>query len=696
MKNLFTLLTISLLLLISKSDFAQEVIRPPDAVTAINAPFSPYEFSLPQSNIPPDESVKIEFNNTEGVEASLINQSWAGMYQVGSIRPPDPHGAAGPSGIIQVVNLRIAYWTKTGTQTWIDDMGGAGNFFPSSTGSNLSDPRALYDHNSARFYVMVQENSTTQAFLNLAVSKDNNPSTSTTTEWWFYRFDITETIGATKYGADYPGFGFDGQAIYTTFNMYPLPLSGSPKNCQIIIARKDSAIAGTLNYIRRVYTGYTSYNGFTLQPGTVMSSTGPTNKAYFGEICLGASDSIRIWALTNPITTPVLTSYKMQVPNNGGSIGTGAPQLGTTTKIATLSSRTQGNAFWFNGALWFCNTAGGSIGKARIYYYKVNTNDFADANPTLAESGYIDGGTGVWTYQPSIGANRRGDVCLVYTESSSSKYPEIKFTIRKAAASTWDSPTLLKASPSYSNSDRWGDYASVTADPSDSTFWVTHEWSRSSASHNWGTWWGNIVLPITLEITLIPEGFYNSGLNRLNMKDTVNAYLRSITPPYVKVDSAKAVIDSLTFTGYFNFYKAPSGTYYLSMHHRNTIETWGGGTGTVTRGMTYSGINYTLSQSSVWGSNQKLKGTKWCFFGGDVNQDGVVDLTDMINVDNDNKNFVTGYVSTDANGDLTIDLSDMIVVDNNNALFVTKIVPPGALTAPKIKVKNKEFIIDQN
>ena len=74
----------------------------------------------------------------------------------------------------------------------------------------------------------MQENSTTQAFLNLAVSKDNNPSTSTNTEWWFYRFDITETIGATKYGADYPGFGFDGQAIYTTFNMYPLTISGSP------------------------------------------------------------------------------------------------------------------------------------------------------------------------------------------------------------------------------------------------------------------------------------------------------------------------------------------------------------------------------------------------------------------------------------------------------------------------------------
>ena len=92
--------------------------------------------------------------------------------------------------------------------------------------------------------------------------------------------------------------------------------------------------------------------------------------------------------------------------SHGGFIGTGAPQLGTATTIPTLSPRTQGNAIWYNGALWFCHTAGGSSGRAKVYYYKVNTNDFADANPTLAEMGAIDGGAGVWTYQPSIGANQ--------------------------------------------------------------------------------------------------------------------------------------------------------------------------------------------------------------------------------------------------------------------------------------------------
>ena len=256
---------------------------------------------------------------------------------------------------------------------------------------------------------------------------------------------------------------------------------------------------------------------------------------------------------------------------------------------------------------------------------------------------------------------------------------EIRFTTRKATATAWDTPQLLKASLNYSNSDRWGDYASVTQDPTDNTFWITHEYSRSNASHDWGTWWGNIIPPTTVGITLIPEGFYNISPSRLNKRDTVRAYLRSTVSPYPKIDSAKAVIDSLNFTGYLYFANAPSGTYWLSMHHRNTIESWGVGQGTITRGGTSLGNDFTLAQGSIYGSNQKLKGTKWCFYSGDVNQDGLVDGTDLAGVDNDAAVFASGYLATDLTGDNSVDGSDLAIVDNNSTAFVTKVVPPGAI-----------------
>jgi hypothetical protein len=47
-----------------------------------------------------------------------------------------------------------------------------------------------------------------------------------------------------------------------------------------------------------------------------------------------------------------------------------------------------------------------------------------------------------------------------------------------------------------------------------------------------------------------------------------------------------------------------------------------------------------------------------------VNQDGLVDSSDMITVDNESAAFTTGYLPEDINGDGLIDSSDMIYLDN--------------------------------
>ena len=95
--------------------------------------------------------------------------------------------------------------------------------------------------------------------------------------------------------------------------------------------------------------------------------------------------------------------------------------------------------------------------------------------------------------------------------------------------------------------------------------------SRWSASLN-----TSVIFPVASQIKVIMEGFYNLSLvpNRLNMRDTVRAYLRQNFNPYNIVDSAKSIIDSVTFTGSFLFANAPSGTYYIQLNHRNSIETW--------------------------------------------------------------------------------------------------------------------------
>jgi len=56
---------------------------------------------------------------------------------------------------------------------------------------------------------------------------------------------------------------------------------------------------------------------------------------------------------------------------------------------------------------------------------------------------------------------------------------------------------------------------------------------------------------IQLNAKIIVQGFYDSTANSLRVKDTVTAYLRETTTPFQRIDSGKAVLDSLNFSEVF-------------------------------------------------------------------------------------------------------------------------------------------------
>jgi len=156
----------------------------------------------------------------------------------------------------------------------------------------------------------------------------------------------------------------------------------------------------------------------------------------------------------------------------------------------------------------------------------------------------------------------------------------------------------------------------------------------------------------------------------------VKVYLRNTASPYNIADSSTAAIDSVSFTGSFAFANAQSGQYYIVAKYRNTIETWSkaGGELILDKG-TINTYDFTTSALHAFGSNQILKGSEYCNYSGDVNNDGTVDLTDLGLIDNDAANFVTGYVTNDLNGDDAVDISDLSIGDNNASNFVQKITP---------------------
>lgn len=179
---------------------------------------------------------------------------------------------------------------------------------------------------------------------------------------------------------------------------------------------------------------------------------------------------------------------------------------------------------------------------------------------------------------------------------------------------------------------------------------------------------------LTLNLTLSPEGYYNTSFNSLNIQDTFKIYLRNINSPYSVKDSAVSVIDSVSLKGIYKFYNIVSGSYYIQVNHRNSIETWSKAGGeSVLFGSIYN-YDFTNSAGNAFGNNQVLKGLKYCFYSGDVNQDGIIDAGDVSNTENDIGLSLSGYIPTDVTGDFSTDAEDLSLIENNvnnNTIMIT-------------------------
>lgn len=179
------------------------------------------------------------------------------------------------------------------------------------------------------------------------------------------------------------------------------------------------------------------------------------------------------------------------------------------------------------------------------------------------------------------------------------------------------------------------------------------------------------ISSITVNLNVGIEGFWNGTTQ---VPDTVTAILRSSVSPFDSTDAASTVLTPNSSYGTFQFYAAPSGSYYIVVKHRNSIETWSASPVSMTSGGNYN-YDFTLSSSMAFGNNTILKLGRYCLYSGDVDQNGIVDLSDLIYVYNDAAAGVTGYVSTDVNGDNITDLSDINITFNNVNNFAIKVIP---------------------
>lgn len=123
-------------------------------------------------------------------------------------------------------------------------------------------------------------------------------------------------------------------------------------------------------------------------------------------------------------------------------------------------------------------------------------------------------------------------------------------------------------------------------------------------------------------------------------------------------------------TAVCNFQTIPFGFYYLVVKHRNTIQTWSASPVLISAiPLIY---DFSSAVSKAYGDNMKeLESQVYGFYSGDINQDQVIDGSDLPELNNDIENSAYGFLSTDLNGDGSTDNSDAPFIFDNitNSIF---------------------------
>ncbi len=189
----------------------------------------------------------------------------------------------------------------------------------------------------------------------------------------------------------------------------------------------------------------------------------------------------------------------------------------------------------------------------------------------------------------------------------------------------------------------------------------------------------------TINLKLFLQGLYagnsemNSAMNEnghqfgTNIADRIIIEIRDSISPFVIIDTLEALV-STNGTYSKEIDCSLNSDYYIVINSRNHIRTWSAipisfASDTVS-------FDFTDFANKAFGENMKLTSdSKWSIYAGDINQDGLIDGSDVSGIETSNNNFDSGYLITDINGDGLIDGSDMSIVETNNNAFVGEVSP---------------------
>jgi hypothetical protein len=417
-----------------------------------------------------------------------------------SYTPPDPIIAVGPHQIVVMANDLMAIYDKQ-THTHLMTVSLA-SLWSTLVANQPFDPWIIYDQHVGRFMAIAINVVGSVGNVFVAYSKTSSPRSAS--DWYLYTLNRTGSSIGTNPGTptfpDYPKLGYDDKAYYITGNNFEIA-TDQYSNVSLFALNKTQLLTGDPLVI--LYDSVNTITGaFSLHP--VENFDTPSSAMYFAEA--GVSAQVRIWALTNVLVSPTLTTSGqgiVAVPTFGEPISVPQPPSGplpVPTPLDAVSSRIMSGVVRY-GSLWTAHgitdptVSGGT--RTVVRWYQLNVANYPSTPPTLTQSqSIVPSGSTDMIWMPHINVDKSNNMGIGFSLGGSTRFASIAFAGRVSNDALNTTKPIVVAKTGLSNyekvgssgQNRWGDYSGLAMDPDGRRFWIYNEFPMSGADQNkWGT-----------------------------------------------------------------------------------------------------------------------------------------------------------------------------------------------------------------
>lgn len=430
---------------------------------------------------PPNQPLTTDPLSSPQIVATGIGYEGRNQLNSGGYYPPDPTTAAGPTHVVQMVNLAGQINSEEGNllrSFALRPFFNAGNNF-------ITDPILLYDNSSSRFFASIVD--VDDGSVRLAVSHPNDPLL----EWNTFRFKFSLT------GLDCPDQAYiavssDKLAVGANVFSNQCSSNGQYLGSQHIIVNKTNIITASSNTsaTHNFYASPRDLSGFSERP---VRNSGTQEKIIFVSVNTGYNvDSVRLIEYSGQV--PTIERTVTSIPINMIVYPPGATQpesnirLDTTGRLQSAAMSTDNNNIWLT-SMDGCRAVGDNQIRSCIRLIEI------DMSTMKAVQDFDLASSGVHLIYPALTVVGSGSLVITFGASSVDLRPSLFATGQPvdAAPNTIEQPILIKsglASNQRCDVDRcrYGDYfgASLESDPSDpNSAWITGQYM--SGPTTWAT-----------------------------------------------------------------------------------------------------------------------------------------------------------------------------------------------------------------